>query len=251
MEVIVKKNSSKTISFPVIDITDWASCLQSAVVTFSMLDVSNGCYIVANRSGNFYMGTGDGPATDACNIQGITLTYDLTPRQTKNIGVFRGEFRVDFISNGVTESRIYPVTEKLDIIIIDSITTTTAASKTPALSGLPVLLPPSGADCCVFQLAVGILELENLALNNNLKPGLSYGVTMGNGIILVVTAASLNTIMPFGQLITNGIATTDIIKTDINQNLLNFSVFTGMPSIIRGGSARNGDFPSDARYTYY
>lgn len=250
MEIIVKKNSSKTIAFPVIDITDWASCLQSAVVTFSMLDVSNGCYIVANRPGNFRLGTGDEGASDDCDVQGITLTYDLTLRQTKNIGIFRGEFRVDFISNGESESRIYPISEKLDIIIIDSITNTTT-SKTPPLPGLPVLLPPSGADCCVFQLAVGILELENLALNNNLKPGLSYGVTVGHGVILVVTAASVNTIMPFGQLITNGITTTDIIKTDINQNLLTFSVFTGMPSIIRGGSARNSDFPSDARYTYY
>ena len=248
MEIIVKKNSSKTITLPVTDIADWADCLQSAVVTFSMLDVSTGCYVVANRPANFRLGVGDDGGTDNCEIDGVTLVYELSPRQTKNKGVFRGEFRVDFLSNGVEETLVYPASDHLDIVIVDSITTT---NKSAPKAGLPVLLPPSDADCCVFQIEVSKLEFENLAKNGNLKPGVTYGVRMGFDIILVVTAATTHDIMPFGQLLNNGIPSTDAIKTNIEEDLLIFSVFTGgTPPIIRGGSAREADFPSDARYVY-
>ena len=75
---------------------------------------------------------------------------------------------------------------------------------------------------------------------------------MGYKIVLVITAATKHAIMPFGQLINNGLVSVAAIKTNIDEDLLVFSVFTGgTPSIIRGGSAVEADFPSDARYIYY
>lgn len=249
MEIVIKKSSSKLISIPITNISDWASCLQSAVVTFSMLDVSSGCYTVANRPASFRLGVGDESVVDDCNVEAVTLIYELGVRQSKNKGVFRGEFRVDFLCNGVEESRVYPESGDLDIIIVDSITST---EKNEVRNGLPPLIPPVDNECCNFQIELNKIEFENLALNGNLKPGVSYGVLMGYKIVLVITAATKHSIMPFGQLINNGLVSVAVIKTNIEEDLLVFSVFTGgTPSIIRGGSAVEADFPSDARYIYY
>jgi hypothetical protein len=249
MEIVIKKNSSRTISLPVTDIADWADCLQSAVVTFSMLDVSTGCYVVANRAANFRLGLGNEVEVDNCAVEGVTLFYELSPRQLKKKGVYRGEFRVDFLSNETQESRIYPSQENLDIIIADSITSTEKSVTTAPLP--PVLLPPDNGDCCQIITEINKISFDNLVANNNLKPGMNYAVTISTGLVLVVTAVSHNAIMPFGQLITNGSESSLAIKTNIDENKLTYSVFTGgVPATLRGGSAFENDFPVEARYIY-
>lgn len=246
MEIVIKRNSSKLITLPVRDISDWANCLESAVVIFSMLDISTGCYTVANRPAKFILGIGEG-TINACVADGITFEYELSARQSKSDGTFRGEFRVDYLCDGVERSLVYPELGDLDIIIVDSITAMerfSVSTSTPPLN--------NNGQYCVSHIELNKIEFENLALNGNLKPGVTYDVTMGYGIVLAVIAATNHFIMPFGQLINNEVVSPSTIKTSIYEDLLIFSVFTSeFPSIIRGGSSVESDFPSDARYTYY
>lgn len=248
MEIIIKKNSSKIIALPVADIEDWGNYLETAVVTFSMLDISTDCYVVANSPADLRLGIDDEQAADNCEVSGVTLFYELSPRQAKNKGVYRGEFRVNFLSSGIDKTLAYPASGYLNITIVDSITTT---NKTGVRLGLPVLATPTDTGCCTVQIKTNKLEFEALALSGNLKPGISYAVRMGTDTILVVTAATTHDIMPFGELINRGIPSPDAIKTNIVDDLLTFFVFNGgTEPIIRGGSSRELDFPAEARYNY-
>lgn len=248
MEIIIKKNSSKIIALPVADIEDWGNYLETAVVTFSMLDISTDCYVVANSPADLRLGIDDEQAADNCEVSGVTLFYELSPRQAKNKGVYRGEFRVNFLSSGIDKTLAYPASGYLNITIVDSITTT---NKTGVRLGLPILTPPTDTGCCATQIEISKINFNNLVENNGLKPGINYAVTIATNLILVVTAVSHNAIMPFGQLISNGVESSLAIKTNIEENKIVYSVFKGgVPSILRGGTSNETDFPVEARYVY-
>lgn len=125
---IIGKNSTyPLLKFPLIqqlrekyDIDD--DMLQNVAVTFSMVDAETGVYRIANKAAHFNI---NDDITKNPADEKYTLVYKFTESQTRKSGNYLGEFKLDFIEDGVSCGKLTLPVNKIMIRITDSITKTT------------------------------------------------------------------------------------------------------------------------------
>lgn len=103
------------------NITD--EMMENIAVTFSMVS-EDGIYVIANKAANIYVKEVN--SNEEISESKYILLYKFTEKDTKKSGLFHGEFKLDFISDGASCSKItLPNDEPIQIIIKNSITKTT------------------------------------------------------------------------------------------------------------------------------
>jgi len=123
----IKKNSTlPVLKLPLLqsireqyDITD--EMLENVAVTFSMKNTENGLYQIANSAGDLIINEDRPSFPDEIEY---TLVYKFNLRDTKNVGRFEGEFKLDFLGDFCGKITL-PNNHPINIIIGDSITKTT------------------------------------------------------------------------------------------------------------------------------
>lgn len=128
----IKKDSTLPIlKYPLIqqirekyDITD--DMLENVAVTFSMYNIETGIYKIANAPANLVINNDREKYPDD---EKYTLTYKFNLNNTKIVGRYYGEFKLDFIkydgSDGGCGKITLPTESYISIIISDSLTKTT------------------------------------------------------------------------------------------------------------------------------
>jgi hypothetical protein len=96
--------------------------LENCAVTFSMVDVDNGLYRIANAPANLVINKNRPEFPDEIEY---TLVYRFKLKDTKKNGRYQGEFKVDFLGDGKCGKITLPTNGYIDIIISDSLTKTT------------------------------------------------------------------------------------------------------------------------------
>lgn len=123
----IKKNSTlPVLKFP---LTEWLmvkysiteDMLDDCAITFSMYDVTNEVYKIANKEAILLVNENrvNYPAEEK-----YTLAYKFSVNDTSKAGLFDAEFKVDFIGDHCGKIT-FPNTEKIRVIIQDSLTKTT------------------------------------------------------------------------------------------------------------------------------
>lgn len=102
------------------DITD--QMLNNVGVTFSMKNKETGIYQIANVAGDLIINRDRENYPDE---EEYTLVYNFRLRDTKKVGRFQGEFKLDFIGEKNGGKITLPNNEPINIIIGDSLTKTT------------------------------------------------------------------------------------------------------------------------------
>lgn len=103
------------------DITE--DMLSNISVTFSMVDADTGLYRIANAAAKLIINKNLPEFPDETKY---TLAYRFKLRDTRKSGSYRGEFAIDFLDNEAGCGKIkFPIHDKINIIISDSITKTT------------------------------------------------------------------------------------------------------------------------------
>jgi len=100
------------------DITD--DMLENVAITFSMIQVKNSIYKIANVPANLVINRQRPEFPDEVEY---TLTYNFKIKDTNMAGLFRGEFVLDFLGDNCGKIKM-PVSGDLNIWINDSITMT-------------------------------------------------------------------------------------------------------------------------------
>jgi hypothetical protein len=127
MTIFIKENSTlPKIKFPLkqwmrekLDITD--DMMENVAVTFSMVDESNGVYRVANAEAGLEVLDCVYERLDEAKY---TLFYTPKLKDTRKAGLYRGEFKLDFLGDNCGKITL-PTDDTLQIVIGDSITKTT------------------------------------------------------------------------------------------------------------------------------
>ena len=127
MTIFIKENSTlPKIKFPLkqwmrekLDITD--EMMENVAVTFSMVDESNGVYRVANAEAGLEVLDCVYERLDEAKY---TLFYTPKLKDTRKAGLYRGEFKLDFLGDNCGKITL-PTDDTLQIVIGDSITKTT------------------------------------------------------------------------------------------------------------------------------
>lgn len=123
----IKKNSTlPMLKFP---LTEWLmekyditeDMVENCAVTFSMYDVTNEVYKIANVNALLLINEDRVKYPDE---EKYTLGYKFKVNDTCNAGIFDAEFKIDFMGDSCGKIT-FPVTEKIRVIIQDSITKTT------------------------------------------------------------------------------------------------------------------------------
>lgn len=96
--------------------------LDNVGVTFSMKNVETGIYQIANVAGDLIINRDRENYPDE---EEYTLVYNFRLRDTKKVGRFQGEFKLDFIGEKNGGKITLPNNKPIDIIIDDSLTKTT------------------------------------------------------------------------------------------------------------------------------
>jgi len=123
----IKENSTlPKIKFPLkqwmrekYDITD--EMMENVAVTFSMVDESNGVYRIANAEAGLEILD---CVYERLDESKYTLFYSPKLKDTKKAGLYRGEFKLDFLGDNCGKITL-PTDDTLQIVIGDSITKTT------------------------------------------------------------------------------------------------------------------------------
>ncbi len=114
-----------------VDSDTFNDMMQNVAVTFSMIDIETGKYIVANKSGgvinieqNVNVSNGDYDGST------YVIYYKFTERDTKYSGKFKGEFTINFFdtNSNSTGKLIVPIQEDLNIYINETYGKTTINS---------------------------------------------------------------------------------------------------------------------------
>jgi len=95
--------------------------LDDVAITFSMINEDTGIYHIANVEAQLIINENRPLYPDEVKY---TLTYQFTEKQTSIVGLFRGEFKLDFLGENCGKITI-PNNDKIIILISDSITKTT------------------------------------------------------------------------------------------------------------------------------
>ena len=123
----IKKNSTlPVLKYPLnqhllerYDITN--EMMGDVAVTFSMINEDTGIYYIANVEAQLIISNDRPMYPDEVKY---TLAYQFNVKETSKIGLFRGEFKLDFLGENCGKITI-PTDGKIVILISDSITKTT------------------------------------------------------------------------------------------------------------------------------
>lgn len=124
----IKKDSTyPELKYPLIqqvlekyDITE--DMLENVAITFSMIDSETGRYRIANVPASLIVSENRAENPDE---EKYTLAYKFRLKDTKIIGRYRGEFKLDFLSNDGCDLKLtIPNNNYINIIISDSLTKT-------------------------------------------------------------------------------------------------------------------------------
>jgi hypothetical protein len=132
MDFIIRKNSTLPIlrlePIRVLDYNDLVENISNAAITFSMIDIESGSYRIANKAGYIEINERDNQTKIKTGNGDMKpdfyICYKFTEFDTRVNGVFRGEFKIDFVKDNCINSLIAPIKNDLYIHIIDSITKT-------------------------------------------------------------------------------------------------------------------------------
>lgn len=102
------------------DITE--DMLDNVAVTFSMTDADTGLYRIANAPANLVINKN---RTEFPDETKYTLSYSFRLKDTKKCGRFLGEFVIDFLDESGCGKIKFPIHDKINIVISDTITKTT------------------------------------------------------------------------------------------------------------------------------
>lgn len=124
----IKKDSTlPELKYPLIqkvrekyDITD--DMLENVAITFSMIDADTGLYRIANVPASLVINTNRPEYSDEIKY---TLVYRFKLKDTRVTGRFLGEFKLDFIGEGLCGKITLPTEGQINILISDSLTKTT------------------------------------------------------------------------------------------------------------------------------
>ena len=127
MTIFIKKNSTlPEVKFPLeqwlmekLDITD--EMMQDVAVTFSMIDANTGNYRIANREAKLLIVEN---IYEKLDESVYTLAFRMKLKDTKKDGLYRGEFKLDFLGENSCGKITLPTDDTIQIVIGDSITKT-------------------------------------------------------------------------------------------------------------------------------
>lgn len=119
MDFLIKEGSTlpllkmKVVDSYELDSETFSSNMKNATVTFSMIDVCSGRYIIANKAGGIYINSDHQTLTCDGNDE-IIIYYKWTERDTNKAGVYIGEFIINFfdqdgLDNGSLKVPIHDV----------------------------------------------------------------------------------------------------------------------------------------------
>jgi hypothetical protein len=126
MDFKIKKNSE----LPILELrpnkdnhyNDLLTFIKNAKVSFSMYDSKN-CHIIKDKTGiiNFNTKANNfNDNTDNCNdILDFTIQYHFSKKDTKNVGLYKGNFKITFENDGETKTLVIPHSKILEIEIIN------------------------------------------------------------------------------------------------------------------------------------
>lgn len=128
MTFFIKKNSTlPMLKFPLserlmekYDVTE--DMLENCAVTFSMYDVENEVYKIANKEGRLLINE------TSLDDEKYSLVYKFSLSETSRAGNFEGEFKIDFLGD-YCGKMTFPADDKIKILIQNSITKTNLASE--------------------------------------------------------------------------------------------------------------------------
>ena len=132
MDFTIKQNSE----LPILELKPYKdkyfnellNIIQNASVTFSMYDDKN-CFIIKDKAGIINTNTKSNNMNDGIDtcreIIDFTIQYHFTKKDTKNIGKYKGEFKIIFEKYGEQKTIIVPLNYRLDIEVLPSFTKTT------------------------------------------------------------------------------------------------------------------------------
>lgn len=128
MIIYIKENSTlPKIKFPLTqglmeryDITN--EMMENVGITFSMIDENTGIYRIANAEATLGIIENVYERLDESKY---TLIYKPKLKDTKKSGLYRGEFKLDFLGDNCGGKITLPTDDTLQIVIGDSITKTT------------------------------------------------------------------------------------------------------------------------------
>ena len=95
--------------------------MENVAITFSMINEDTGIYQIANVEAQLIVNDDRGVYPDEVKY---TLTYQFSEKETSKIGLFRGDFKMDFLGENCGKISI-PTDDDIIIIISDSYTKTT------------------------------------------------------------------------------------------------------------------------------
>lgn len=102
------------------DISD--EMLENVAVTFSMVDADTGIYRIANVAADLVVINDKAKYPDE---EKYTLVYRFKLSQTSKAGRYFGEFKIDFLSEGIDYKITLPVQNQINVVIFEGITKTT------------------------------------------------------------------------------------------------------------------------------
>jgi len=96
--------------------------LENCAVTFSMQDSETGIYKIANKAADLILNDNfpENPDDDKYN-----LLYKFSLNDTSKSGIYLAEFKIDFLGENQCGKLTFPNTEKITVVVQDSITKTT------------------------------------------------------------------------------------------------------------------------------
>lgn len=127
MDFYIKKESTlPELKFPLTqnlmekyDITE--RMLDNVVITFSMIDIETGKFKIANVAADIIVNSDRPNYPDECKY---TLVYRFKLKQTKKVGRYIGEFKLDFLGDACGKLTL-PIDSQINIHINENITRTT------------------------------------------------------------------------------------------------------------------------------
>lgn len=99
--------------------------LENCAITFSMQDSDNGVYKIANKAADLIVNDdfASNPSDEKYN-----LVYKFSLSDTSRAGIYLGEFKLDFLGEDQCGKITLPNTDKITIVVQDSLTKTTRVS---------------------------------------------------------------------------------------------------------------------------
>jgi hypothetical protein len=102
------------------DITD--DMLENCAITFSMQDAETGNYKIANKAADLLVNDDFSENPDDSKYN---LVYKFSLNDTSKAGIYLAEFKIDFLGEDTCGKITFPNTEKITVVVQDSLTKTT------------------------------------------------------------------------------------------------------------------------------